>query len=96
MLRHAQRRNISQTDMLMFAGAITAGADLTHRGFRLGARYGGGAYMTTTRSYGLRWFHEIVGYARQDRSRSALAAVSESGGPCRRTPKSTLRPQPKG
>jgi hypothetical protein len=52
--------NLTQNDMLIFAGALTAGADVAHRGFRLGARYGGGAYATTTGGQGLRWFHELV------------------------------------
>ena len=52
--------NLTQNDMMIVDGALTTGADLAHRGFRLGARYGGGAYMTTTGREGLRWFHEVV------------------------------------
>lgn len=59
--------NISQNDILIFGGALTAGLDATHRGFRLGARYGGGAYFITSRDftrargeYGYQMFHEIV------------------------------------
>jgi hypothetical protein len=61
--------NISQNDILIFGTALTAGVDVTRWGFRLGARYGGGGYLTTTRDfsydyhsrYGFQTFHELVG-----------------------------------
>ncbi|HYC91505.1 MAG TPA: hypothetical protein VEO54_19960 [Thermoanaerobaculia bacterium] len=60
--------NISQNDILIFGGAGAAGLDVTRWGFRLGARYGGGAYLTTERdlsySYrsvsGFQTFRELV------------------------------------
>ena len=61
--------NISQDDILIFGGGGAAGLDLTRWGFRLGARYGGGAYLTTQRdltfnryrhAYGFETFHELV------------------------------------
>lgn len=52
--------NLSQNDLMLFNGTVTAGADLARWGFRAGARYGGGAYVATSRDYGLQWFHELV------------------------------------
>jgi hypothetical protein len=61
--------NISQNDILIFGGGASGGLDVTRWGFRLGMRYGGGAYVTTQRdltvnygsAYGFETFHEIVG-----------------------------------
>jgi hypothetical protein len=61
--------NISQNDILIFGVTGSVGLDVTRWGFRLGARYGGGGYVTTERdltyayqsAYGFQTFHELVG-----------------------------------
>ena len=61
--------NISQKDILIFGATGSVGLDVTRWGFRLGARYGGGGYLTTGRdltytyrsAYGFQTFHELVG-----------------------------------
>jgi hypothetical protein len=55
--------NISQGDLMFFNGTVNAGADLAHGGFRLGGRYGVGAYVASSRDYGVQWFHELVASA---------------------------------
>ncbi|HEX8173311.1 MAG TPA: hypothetical protein VF824_22445 [Thermoanaerobaculia bacterium] len=39
--------NITQNDVALLSGALAAGADLTVRGVRIGARYGAGPFVTT-------------------------------------------------
>ena len=61
--------NISQNDILIFGTTLSAGLDVTRWGFRVGLRYGAGAYVTTWRDfsygnqseYGYQTFREIVG-----------------------------------